>query len=151
MCVYVFMMFLPQNWRKLNKSGDGPWPEKRFYHAACCLNHGQKFPQLLVSGGLDRQRKPLADLWILDIERGNWRKVRQTFHHFLLSVWFVYEHYVFPCCLCLSLLFMSQCHNYAGECYSEGSLASLSHSLQSWSRIDRGGGVWRVFRAMDWI
>ena len=70
-CVYVFMMFLPQNWRKLNKSGDGPWPEERFYHAACCLNHGQKFPQLLVSGGLDRQRKPLADLWILDIERGN--------------------------------------------------------------------------------
>ena len=93
-------MYFTQNWRKLNKSGDGPWPEERFYHAACCLNYGQQFPQLLVSGGLDRQRKPLEDLWILDIERGNWRKVRQTFHHFLLCIWFVYEHYVFPCSLC---------------------------------------------------
>ena len=139
-------MFSPQNWRKL---GDGPWPEERSYHAACCLNYGQQFPQLLVSGGLDRQDKPLADLWILDIERGNGRKVRQTFHHFLLCVWIVYEHYVFPCCLCLSLLFMSQCHNYAGGCYSEGSLVVLSHSLQSWSRTDRGGGVWRVSRATD--
>ena len=146
-CAHVHNVFPTE----LNKSGDGPWPEERSSHAACCLNYGQQFPQLLVSGGLDRQAKPLADLWILDIERENWRKVRQTFHHFLLCVWFVYEHYVFPCCLCLSLLFMSQCHNYAGGCYSEGSLGSLSHSLQSWSRTDRGGGFWRVSRATDWI
>ena len=79
-------MFSPQNWRKLNKLGDGPWPEERFHHAACCLNYGQQFPQLLVSGGQDSEYKPLADLWILDIDRGNWRKVRQTFHHFLLCV-----------------------------------------------------------------
>ena len=150
-CVHNVLLCISQNWRKLNKSGDGPWPEERGYHAACCLNYGQQFPQLLVSGGLDRQGKPLADLWILDIERGNWRKVRQTSHHFLLCVWFVYEHYVFPCCLCLSLLFMSQCYNCAGECYSEGSLCSLSHSLQSWSRTDRGGGVCRVSRVTDWI
>ena len=95
-CMYVMCsLYFTQNWRKLNKSGDVPWPEERSSHAACCLNYGQQFPQLLVSGGLDRQRKPLADLWILDIERGNWRKVRQTFLHFLLCVWFVYEHYVF--------------------------------------------------------
>ena len=87
-------MCFTQNWRK---SGDGPLPEERSSHAACCLKYGQQFPQVLVSGGLDRQGKPLADLWILDIERGNWRKVRQTFHHFPLCVWFVYEHYVCVC------------------------------------------------------
>ena len=68
--------FILQNWTKLNKSGGGPWPEKRTGHAAVCLNYGQQYPQLLVTGGLDRQGKPLADVWILDIERGSWRKVR---------------------------------------------------------------------------
>ena len=32
-----------------------------------------------MTGGLDRQNKPLGDVWILDIERGNWRKVRLNF------------------------------------------------------------------------
>ena len=32
-----------------------------------------------MTGGLDRQGKPLGDVWILDIERGNWRKVRLNF------------------------------------------------------------------------
>ena len=68
--------FILQNWTKLNKSGGGPWPEGRSHHAAVCLNYGQQYPQLLVTGGWDRQDKPLADLWILDIERGSWRKVR---------------------------------------------------------------------------
>ena len=66
-----------QNWKKLNKSGDGPWPEERSSHAACCLNYGQQFPQLLVSGGVDRENMPLADLWILDIERVNWREASE--------------------------------------------------------------------------
>ena len=82
--VNVFIMYFTQNWRKLNKLGDGLWPEERSDHASCCLNYGQQFPQLLVSGGLDRQNKPLADLWIR-------RKVRQRFHHFLPCVWFVYH------------------------------------------------------------
>ena len=68
-------MFL-QNWRKLNKSGGGPWPERKTSHAACCLNYGQQFPQLLVTGGLDRKDRPLTDVWILDIHRGKWRKVK---------------------------------------------------------------------------
>ena len=68
--------FILQNWTKLNKSGGGPWPEERSSHAAVCLNYGQQYPQLLVTGGVDRQDKPLADVWILDIERGSWRKVR---------------------------------------------------------------------------
>ena len=68
--------FILQNWTKLNKSGGGPWPEEKSHHAAVCLNYGQQYPQLLVTGGRDRQGKPLADVWILDIERGSWRKVR---------------------------------------------------------------------------
>ena len=67
---------LLQNWSTLNKSGGGPWPEERSSHAACCLNYGQQFPQSLVTGGLDRHRQPLADIWILDVHRGKWRKVR---------------------------------------------------------------------------
>ena len=79
--VHVYMLYMHtctilQNWTKLNKSGGGPWPEERSSHAAVCLNYGQQYPQLLVTGGLDRQSKPLADVWILDIERGSWRKVR---------------------------------------------------------------------------
>ena len=69
-------LFILQNWTKLNKSGGGPWPEERESHAAVCLNYGKQYPQLLVTGGRDRQAKPLADVWTLDIERGSWRKVR---------------------------------------------------------------------------
>ena len=72
----MYIHFILQNWTKLNKSGGGPWPEERSCHAAVCLNYGQQYPQLLVTGGVDRQGKPLADVWILDIERGSWRKVR---------------------------------------------------------------------------
>ena len=64
-----------QSWSKLNKSGGGPWPEERAGHEACCLNYGQQFPQLLVTGGLDRQSRPLGDVWTLDVERGKWREV----------------------------------------------------------------------------
>ena len=38
--------------------------------------YGQQFPQLLVTGGVDRQGRPLGGVWVLDIERGKWRKVR---------------------------------------------------------------------------
>ena len=65
-----------QCWTKLNKSGGGPWPQDRSCHAAVCLNYGQRNPQLLISGGLDRQNKQLADVWILDVETGSWRMVR---------------------------------------------------------------------------
>ena len=132
MCSYAFMMFLTQNWRKLNKSGNGRWPEERCYHAACCLNYGQHFPQLLVSGGLDRQHKPLADLWILDIERGNWRKVRQTFHHCILCVWIVY-HYVFPYYDLLSVCPYYSCLNVITMQVSVTLKARWGHSLTAFS------------------
>ena len=75
-CVCSTIHFILQNWTKLNKSGGGPWPEERTGHGAVCLNYGQQYPQLLVTGGLDKQGKPLADVLILDMERGSWRKVR---------------------------------------------------------------------------
>ena len=64
-----------QKWTKLPRNDDDPWPEKRASAAACCLNFGQRNPQLLVTGGVNAQRKPLGDAWVLDIEKGNWRKV----------------------------------------------------------------------------
>lgn len=64
-----------QNWTKLSASGGGPWPEERSRHAACCLNYGQRNPQLLVTAGEDSQRKTIADAWILDVERKSWKKV----------------------------------------------------------------------------
>ena len=47
----------------------------RSSHAACCLNYGEEHPQLLVSGGLDKDEKTLSDLWVLDVEAGTWKEV----------------------------------------------------------------------------
>ena len=69
-------IFSLQTWSNLSKSEDESWPEKRSKHAACCLNYGQQYPQLLVTGGVNTEDKPRADAWILDIERKNWRNVR---------------------------------------------------------------------------
>ena len=63
---------------QLKQSRRGPWPEGRLGHAACCLNYGQQYPQLLVYGGRNRDAMPLEDVWIIDVERGNWRKVRYS-------------------------------------------------------------------------
>ena len=73
--IIVIIFYSLQHWSTLNKSGAGPWPEGRSHHAACCLNYGDEYPQLLVTGGLDRQGKPLADIWTLGIKRGSWKKV----------------------------------------------------------------------------
>ena len=43
-----------------------------------------------MTGGLDRQNKPLGDAWILDIERGNWRKVRLNFTVYTLTITIVF-------------------------------------------------------------
>ena len=45
-------------------------------HAACCLCYGEEHPQLLVSGGLDKDNNTLKDLWVLDVEAGTWKEVR---------------------------------------------------------------------------
>ena len=79
--VYSNMLHLvdchfPQEWTKLEKTEGAPWPGERHSHAACCLNYGEKHPQLLISGGLDINDKSLADAWILDINSKSWNKVR---------------------------------------------------------------------------
>ena len=65
-----------QHWTKLDKSGGGPWPVGRSAHAACFLNYGEEHPQLLVSGGLDKDGNTLSDLWVLEVEAGTWKEVR---------------------------------------------------------------------------
>ena len=52
-----------------------------------------------MTGGLDRQYKSLGDVWILDIERGNWRKVRLNFTLCVI----LYIHY------CVHVVY--SCHN----------------------------------------
>ena len=48
-------------------------------HAACCLNFGDDYPQLLVTGGQDRNLKVVDDTWILDVCARTWRKVNFYF------------------------------------------------------------------------
>ena len=52
------------------------WPEARAGHSACCLNYGEDHPLFLVSGGLDKDRKVLGNMWILDVDSGKWTEVR---------------------------------------------------------------------------
>ena len=51
------------------------WPVGRSGHAACCLNYGEDYPILLVSGGLNKDAKSLGDMWMLDVNGGKWREV----------------------------------------------------------------------------
>ena len=50
----------------------------RSYHAACCLNYGEEHPQLLVSGGRDKDGNTLRDLWVLGVETGSWKEVSRS-------------------------------------------------------------------------
>ena len=52
-----------------------PWPLERGGHSACCLNYGESWPQLLVSGGLHGVIEVLKDMWILDVNSGKWKEV----------------------------------------------------------------------------
>ena len=55
-----------------------PWPVERDNHAATCLNYGDNHPQLLVTGGVDKKGKTLSDAWLLDINTGRWKEVREV-------------------------------------------------------------------------
>ena len=61
---------------KVEQAQGAPWPTGRADHAACCLNCGGDHPQLLVLGGLDKDRNVLGDMWILDVDSCNWTEVR---------------------------------------------------------------------------
>ena len=69
------LWYLSQEWTKLEKPEGAPCPVGRSYHAACCLNYGEEHPQLLVTGGVDKNGNTLQDAWILDVNSGRWRKV----------------------------------------------------------------------------
>ena len=71
---------LSQEWTKLERPTGAPWPAERASHAACCLNFGQDHPQVLVTGGLDKNGNTLNDIWILDIKSGMWREVSSDVH-----------------------------------------------------------------------
>ena len=67
---------LSQEWTKLERREGAPWPVERSAHAACCLNYGQDHPQVLVTGGFNKNTNILNDMWILDVKSGRWREVR---------------------------------------------------------------------------
>ena len=83
---------LSQEWTKLERAEGAPWPAERSSHAACCLNYGQDHPQVLVTGGADKNGNALSDMWILDVQSGRWREVSGDVH---TNVWLVQsQHYL---------------------------------------------------------
>ena len=71
--VSISRMFPLQLFRRLAQTG--PWLEKRSSHGACVLNYDQKFPQLLVFGGLDVDNKTNGDMWLLSVNHGTWTRI----------------------------------------------------------------------------
>ena len=79
--MYVLVLWhLFQEWTKLERPEGAPWPMERSGHAACCLNCGEEHPQLLVTGGVDKNGTTLQDAWILDVKCGRWREVSGDVH-----------------------------------------------------------------------
>ena len=76
----------PQEWTKLKRFEKDIWPPARSHHAACCLNYGEENPQLLVTGGADKNDNTLKDAWILDVMSGRWREV-SVMH---MNIWVVH-------------------------------------------------------------
>jgi len=79
MCMYIAPL-VQQEWTKLERPREAPWPVERSAHAACCLNYGHHHPQVLVSGGWDKYNRCLSDTWILDVKSGRWREVCDDVH-----------------------------------------------------------------------
>ena len=77
--MYVWCHF-PQEWTKLERPLEAPWPVERYAHAACCLNYGEEYPQLLVTAGWSKNETILSDAWILDVNSGSWKTVSGDAH-----------------------------------------------------------------------
>ena len=52
------------------------WPAVRSGHAACCLGCAGDHINLLVTGGLDRDNKPLNNAWLFNLSSKQWKEVR---------------------------------------------------------------------------
>ena len=91
--LYVCILcHLSQEWTKLERAEGAPWPAERSDHAACCLNYEQDHPQVLVTGGWDKNGNTINDMWILDVQSGRWREVSGDVHR---NVWLVQsQHYL---------------------------------------------------------
>jgi len=50
----------------------------RCFHAACCLNYGDENPLLLMTGGNDNNNNIMKDAWLLEVNSGRWREVREV-------------------------------------------------------------------------
>lgn len=73
--MYGINMFTMQVITKLSGQVGEPWPDMRAGHAACCLGFGSYHPHLLVTGGLDNNKKTLGDAWLFDMINKRWKKV----------------------------------------------------------------------------
>ena len=62
----------------MEKPAGAPWPVGRVRHAACCLNYGDDKPVLLMTGGVDGYDSTLKDAWLLEVNSGRWREVREV-------------------------------------------------------------------------
>ena len=48
-------------------------------HAACCLNYGDDEPILLMTGGVNDNYNTLKDAWLLEVNSGRWKEVRDVY------------------------------------------------------------------------
>ena len=55
------------------------WPQARSNHAACCLNFGEEYPQVFMSGGMTDDRV-LNDAWLFNVKIKKWNIVSMPFH-----------------------------------------------------------------------
>ena len=79
------LSFHVQSWVKLAVTGENGVPSARRDHATTPLGTGE-YPQLFMTGGIDKNWQSLGDAWILNLEReadgkisrGSWFKVTIT-------------------------------------------------------------------------
>ena len=67
-----------QHWSTLDQQEGQPCPVGRSRHAAACLGYGGDHPQLLVTGGVDKDLNVLSDVWVLNLQSGRWREVSMS-------------------------------------------------------------------------
>ncbi len=77
-CMYIRFSF--QRWLRLGSESGSLgslniiWPKGRDGHASCVLSDSSQ-PQVLVTGGWDKQNQLLYDAWVLDVTSGSWTEV----------------------------------------------------------------------------